>query len=39
MDKRIKEAAEEWLLDDINVIPLRVWDPTDNQMVVHVSGS
>lgn len=35
MDKRIKEATEEWLPDDINAIPLQVWDPSDNQIVVY----
>lgn len=35
IDKRIKEGAEEWLPEDINAIPLRVWDPSDNQLVVY----
>lgn len=30
MDKRIKEAAEKWLPDNINAIPLHVWDPSVN---------
>lgn len=34
MDKRINDAAERWLPEDINAIPLQVWDPSNNQMVV-----
>lgn len=33
MDKKIKEAVADWLPDDINAIPLRMWDPTDNQIL------
>lgn len=33
MNKRIKEAAAVWLPWDIHAIPLRVWNPDDNQVV------
>ena len=33
MDKRIKAAAAAWLPEDIHAIPLRVWNPDDNQVV------
>lgn len=39
MNKRIKLATEDWLLRKINAIPLRMWDPTDTQMVVYREAS
>lgn len=32
---RIKEDAEDWLPEDINAIPLLVWNSTDNQFLVY----
>lgn len=34
MDKRIKIAIDAFLPDDLVNIPLRVWDPNDNQIVL-----
>lgn len=34
LDKKIKEASALWLPVDLDAIPLRIWDPSDNQMVV-----
>jgi hypothetical protein len=35
MDRSIRAATAEWLLEELNIIPLRVWDPNDNQLVVY----
>lgn len=35
MDIRIRETAEEWLLEELNAISLRMWDPTNNQLVLY----
>ncbi|KAF3338670.1 hypothetical protein FCM35_KLT17507 [Carex littledalei] len=37
MDKRIKAAASDYLPVELDIIPLRVWDPTDHQMVLYQS--
>lgn len=33
--KRIKVTATSWLPEDINAIPLRVWDPNDHQIITY----
>lgn len=33
MHKHIKSAIANWLPEDIQAIPLRVWDPNDHQVV------
>lgn len=35
MPKKIKNAAATWLPTDIDAISLRVWDPSDNQLVLY----
>lgn len=32
---RVKEATTIWMPECLDVIPLRVWDPRDAQMVVY----
>ena len=35
---QVKEATSEWMPETLEIIPLRIWDPADTQLVVHQGG-